>query len=110
MWGTDQECKLRQPDDPFYKKFAAECSRVQIAIDIFVMGCAFPLLRADAGDLCWGACPPHVACLESRRTRRCSHCTVDGKAAARWCEQCMASAGAEVDVHHPFRHHTNALR
>ena len=40
LWGTDAECKLRQPDDPFYKKFAAECSRVQIAVDIFAMGCA----------------------------------------------------------------------
>ena len=40
VWGTDQECKLRQPDDPFYKKFAAECSRVQIAVDVFAMGCA----------------------------------------------------------------------
>ncbi|CAK0784355.1 hypothetical protein CVIRNUC_007559 [Coccomyxa viridis] len=38
LWGTDAECKLRQPDDPFYKKFAAECSRVQIAVDIFAMG------------------------------------------------------------------------
>ena len=45
MWGTDQECKLRQPDDPFYKKFAAECSRVQIAIDVFAMGCAPSLCR-----------------------------------------------------------------
>ena len=43
LWGTDAECKLRQPDDPFYKKFAAECSRVQIAVDIFAMGCA-PLM------------------------------------------------------------------
>ncbi len=40
VWGTEQECKLRQPDDPFYKKFAAECSRVQIAVDMFAMGCA----------------------------------------------------------------------
>ena len=39
LWGTDAECKLRQPDDPFYKKFAAECSRVQIAVDMFAMGC-----------------------------------------------------------------------
>ena len=54
LWGTDAECKLRQPDDPFYKKFAAECSRVQIAVDIFAMGCTPPLpprSPADARDL-----------------------------------------------------------
>ncbi|CAL8469171.1 g8712 [Coccomyxa elongata] len=38
LWGTDSEHKLRNPDDPFYKKFAAECSRVQIAVDVFVLG------------------------------------------------------------------------
>ena len=40
LWGTDQEHKLRCPDDPFFKKFAAEASRVQIAVDVFVLGCA----------------------------------------------------------------------
>lgn len=35
MWNTDQEFKLRIPEDAFWKKFAAECSRVQIAVDIF---------------------------------------------------------------------------
>ena len=35
MWNTDQEFKLRVPEDAFWKKFAAECSRVQIAVDIF---------------------------------------------------------------------------
>ena len=69
VWGTDQECKLRQPDDPFYKKFAAECSRVQIAIDVFAMGCGL-MLETSAGELS----PPHVAGSESVRTRRCSHC------------------------------------
>ena len=34
-WGTDNESKMRQPEDPFFKKFAAECSRVQIAVDVF---------------------------------------------------------------------------
>lgn len=38
LWNTDSEHKLRNPDDPFYKKFAAECSRVQIAVDIFALG------------------------------------------------------------------------
>ncbi|KAK9828118.1 hypothetical protein WJX81_006860 [Elliptochloris bilobata] len=36
LWGTDAEPKLRQPDDSFWKKYAAECSRVQIAIDVFI--------------------------------------------------------------------------
>lgn len=40
LYGTDSEHKLRNADDPFYKKFAAECSRVQIAVDVFVLGCA----------------------------------------------------------------------
>ena len=34
-WGTDAEHKARVPDDPFFKKFAAEASRAQIAIDVF---------------------------------------------------------------------------
>ena len=50
LWGTDAECKLRQPDDPFYKKFAAECSRVQIAVDIFAMGCAPSLPSCSPAD------------------------------------------------------------
>ena len=47
LWGTDAEPKLRQPDDSFWKKYAAECSRVQIAIDVFIFWCgpASPLLR-----------------------------------------------------------------
>ena len=45
-WGTDGEAKMRQPDDPFFKKFAAECSRVQIAVDIFSFWCGPP--RATA--------------------------------------------------------------
>ena len=35
VWGTDNEAKVRNPEDLFFKKFAAECSRVQIAIDVF---------------------------------------------------------------------------
>ncbi|KAK9811733.1 hypothetical protein WJX72_009241 [[Myrmecia] bisecta] len=34
-WGTDNEYKMRVPEDPFFKKFAAECSRVQISVDVF---------------------------------------------------------------------------
>jgi len=39
LWGTDAEPKLRQPDDSFWKKYAAECSRVQIAVDVFIFWC-----------------------------------------------------------------------
>ncbi len=47
LWGTDQEHKMRTPDDPFYKKYAAEASRVHIAVDIFALGCAgSPLARS----------------------------------------------------------------
>jgi len=34
-YGTDREHHLRTPEDPFYKKMAAECSRVQIAVDVY---------------------------------------------------------------------------
>ena len=53
-WGTDGEAKMRQPDDPFFKRFAAECSRVQIAVDIFSFWCGPP----HAGAQCWQ--PAHV--------------------------------------------------
>ena len=56
LWGTDAECKLRQPDDPFYKKFAAECSRVQIAVDIFAMGCAPSLPPCSPADAASSTC------------------------------------------------------
>ena len=44
-WGTDAEAKVRQPDDPFFKKFAAEASRMQIAVDVFSFWCSPWLLR-----------------------------------------------------------------
>lgn len=34
LYGTDREHTLRQPGSHFYKKFAAECSRVQISVDV----------------------------------------------------------------------------
>jgi protein transport protein SEC24 len=34
-WGTDAEPRSRVPEDPFFKKYAAEASRAQIAIDVF---------------------------------------------------------------------------
>lgn len=30
LYNTPSEHTLRQPDDPFYKRFAAECSRMQV--------------------------------------------------------------------------------
>ncbi|EFJ52467.1 hypothetical protein VOLCADRAFT_72688 [Volvox carteri f. nagariensis] len=36
-YGTEREPALRNPDDPFFKRYAAECSRVQITVDVFVM-------------------------------------------------------------------------
>ncbi|MEW5302407.1 MAG: hypothetical protein WDW36_005198 [Sanguina aurantia] len=35
MYGTDREANLRNPEDAFYKRFAAECSRIQLTVDIF---------------------------------------------------------------------------
>ncbi len=32
---------LRVPDDPFYKRFAAEASRFQICIDVFAFGATY---------------------------------------------------------------------
>jgi len=34
-WGTDAEPRSRVPEDPFFKKYAAEASRAQIAVDVF---------------------------------------------------------------------------
>ena len=38
VYGSDAEHKLRVPEDTFYKKYAAECSKQQISINVF----AFP--------------------------------------------------------------------
>lgn len=34
-YNTDREAAIRMPEDPFYKRYAVECSRVQISVDIF---------------------------------------------------------------------------
>ncbi|KAG2501034.1 hypothetical protein HYH03_000853 [Edaphochlamys debaryana] len=36
-YGTEREPALRNPDDPFFKRYAAECSRVQLTVDVFAM-------------------------------------------------------------------------
>eukprot|EP00798_Chlamydomonas_sp_ICE-L_P002521 gene2521-5474_t len=35
LYGTDREPTMRNPEDSFFKRFAAECSRVQITVDVF---------------------------------------------------------------------------
>jgi hypothetical protein len=35
LYGGEREASLRQPDDPFFKRYAAECSRVQVCL-VFV--------------------------------------------------------------------------
>ena len=95
LWGTDAECKLRQPDDPFYKKFAAECSRVQIAVDIFAMGCASPLPyppKSRRGVLTGRCCLKHVqdlvhsltTCMSMPDLARWSRCTARNFSAAEF--------------------------
>lgn len=34
-YGTEREAALRNPEDPFFKRFAAEASRQQITLDVF---------------------------------------------------------------------------
>jgi len=55
LYGTDREPSLWQPDDPFYKRFAAECSRVQITMDVF----AFNMQSIDLPSL---AAIPRYTC------------------------------------------------
>jgi protein transport protein SEC24 len=43
LYGTDKEPTLRQPGSPFYKKLAAECSRVQVCVDLFLAPSAAPV-------------------------------------------------------------------
>lgn len=50
-YGTDREHNLRGPEDPFWKKMAAECSRVQIAVDVFSLAPHFTDL-ASLSTLC----------------------------------------------------------
>ena len=110
VWGTDQECKLRQPDDPFYKKFAAECSRVQIAIDVFAMGCALSLrswtVNATQKCECAGDLPSagmQLVCDKACKPGFVARGVMVGEAFHFGDEQCTASAGASTDMHHLSR-------
>jgi len=53
-WGTDAEHKQRLPDDPFWKRYAAEASRAQVAVDVFCCAGA----PADLASL--GALPKYT--------------------------------------------------
>jgi protein transport protein SEC24 len=55
LYGTDREPSLRAPDDPFFKRFAAEASRYQITLDVFA--CA-----AAPADLASLAAVPRYTC------------------------------------------------
>ena len=55
FYGTDKEAALRNPEDPFYKRFAAECSRVQLTVDVF---CGAP----GPADLASLAAIPRYTC------------------------------------------------
>eukprot|EP00899_Mesostigma_viride_P004661 jgi/Mesvir1/14196/Mv09651-RA.2 len=37
LYGTDREHTLRNPEGDFYKKMAADCSRLQICVDVFAI-------------------------------------------------------------------------
>jgi len=53
-YGTDREGAIRSPEDAFFKRFAAECSRVQMTVDIF----AFSLSYMDLAS--WAAIPRYT--------------------------------------------------
>lgn len=38
LYNTDREHFLRTPADSFYKKLAAECAKVQVAVELFALG------------------------------------------------------------------------
>lgn len=48
LYGTDREHLIRIPEDSFFKKFSAECSRAQITVDLF----SFSSLFCDLASLC----------------------------------------------------------
>jgi len=57
LYGTEREPTLRNPEDSFFKRYAAECSRVQITVDVF----AFSLQYMDLASL---AAVPRYTCGE----------------------------------------------
>lgn len=64
LYNTDKEPQLRNPEDPFFKRFAAECSRVQITLDV-VLG------SAQYADLASLASIPRYTCGQVRQRHAC---------------------------------------
>ncbi|CAG8564193.1 267_t:CDS:10 [Paraglomus occultum] len=52
--GTPKESQLLQPADSFYKTFAVDCSRVQISVDMFLLGSQY----SDVATL--SSCPRYI--------------------------------------------------
>ncbi|CAB5132532.1 hypothetical protein RhiirA5_364598 [Rhizophagus irregularis] len=52
--GTPKESVLLQSADPFYKKFAVDCSRSQVCVDMFLLGSQY----SDVATL--GCCPRYT--------------------------------------------------
>lgn len=55
--GTDKEVTLLKPDNQFYKDFALDCSRQQIAVDLFL----FSPHYTDVATLSTAFPPPHAS-------------------------------------------------
>ncbi|CAI2163666.1 12011_t:CDS:10 [Funneliformis geosporum] len=51
MLGTPKESSLLQSADPFYKKFAVDCSRSQVCVDMFLLGSQY----SDVATLAFNA-------------------------------------------------------
>ncbi|KAK9794070.1 hypothetical protein WJX73_006515 [Symbiochloris irregularis] len=88
-WGTDNEAKTRQPEEQFFKKFAVECSRVQIAIDVF--SCC-----AQATDLASLAALPKFTCGQLYYYPRFLHQRDEPKLAAELAHNLGRTTGWEA--------------
>lgn len=60
LYGTDREHTMRNPEDPFWKKFASDCVAAQITVDVFAFGKVYmdlaslaTLPKHTAGNLCY---------------------------------------------------------
>ena len=89
LYGSDAEHKLRVPEDIFYKKYAAECSKQQISINVF----AFPRWGSTGAKLPWcdtATALPAAGALFCQGARR--YCLV-----LRW--YCSSTACSQSDLH-----------
>jgi protein transport protein SEC24 len=82
LYGTEREPTMRNPEDGFFKRFAAECSRVQITVDVFAASMQYM-------DLASLAAIPRFTCGEVREGLQegggRESMSTDGTSAAR-CE------------------------